>query len=212
MSEVTLWLDTNVAWSAQNVRTLGKLALKKGVRVVVHAHVYLENWRQMRVEKKEAFSAQLIITLLKQYKITVFEMVLSQTVAERWGELLAKRYPAADDWSKAKLRSIKARLDDETSIREKKPPMTTDWLVALAVESRATQRFNEDDLVELKARGCLAEVQGAKRVTRPCQLEDEAMGRRQQRIVAVEDRDRGVVVTVLRWGSRAMRMPAWKKP
>jgi hypothetical protein len=157
MSEVTLWLDTNVARSVQNVRTLGKLALKKGVRVVVHAHVYLENWRQMRVEKKEAFSAQLIITLLEQYKITVFEMVLSQTVAERWGDLLAKRYPAADDWPKAKLKSIKARLDDETSIREKKPPMTTDWLVALAVEEHDGYVAVEDKGVEWDA------LRGAKR-------------------------------------------------
>lgn len=81
-------------------------------------------------------------------------------------------------------------------------------LVALAVESRATQRFNEDDLLELKARGCLAEGQGAKLVTRPCQLEDEAMGRRQQRIVEEENRARGVILT---WAAHNLARKAGRR-
>lgn len=81
-------------------------------------------------------------------------------------------------------------------------------LVALAVESRATQRFNEDDLLELKARGCLAEGQGAKVVTRPCQLEDEAMSRRQQRIVEEENRARGVILT---WAAHNLARKAGRR-
>ena len=66
-----------------------------------------------------------------------------------------------------------------------------------ALEARSLQRFNEDDLLELKNASCLAEGLGAKVVARPCALldEDPAARRRLARVVQEENRSRQVILT-----------------
>jgi hypothetical protein len=132
MNNPCLWLDSNVAWSPGKVRALATLAEKKGVRVVVHAQVHLEIWRQRNVRDGAEFDAQMIGSFLHQLGIQVFDAMLDRTAAERWGERLAQRY--GNEWPRAKLEAVKARLPDGTSLPARRVPMTTDWLVALAVE------------------------------------------------------------------------------
>lgn len=132
MSNPSLWLDTNVARSPRRVKELARLAQKKGVRVVVHAHVHLEIWRQRHVELKEKFSEEIVRSTLEQLGFQVFDVTLDRAAAERWGERLARRYE--DGWASAKLSAVRARLPEGTTLPAKKVPMTTDWLVALAVE------------------------------------------------------------------------------
>jgi hypothetical protein len=66
-----------------------------------------------------------------------------------------------------------------------------------ALEARGLQRFNEDDLLELKDAACLAEGLGAKVVVRPCALmeTDPAAKRRLARVVKEENRSRQVILT-----------------
>lgn len=70
-------------------------------------------------------------------------------------------------------------------------------LEALALEARATQRFNEDDIGELKTAGCLAETLAAQVARRECTLEsqDAAVARRLARIVDEENRARRNILT-----------------
>lgn len=66
-----------------------------------------------------------------------------------------------------------------------------------ALEARGLQRFNEDDLLDLKNARCLAEGLGAKVVPRPCALldQDPAARRRLDRVVREENRSRQVILT-----------------
>jgi hypothetical protein len=66
-----------------------------------------------------------------------------------------------------------------------------------ALEARSLQRFNEDDVIELKDAACLAEGLGAKVVARPCALldQDPAAERRLARVVKEENRARRVLMT-----------------
>lgn len=134
MSEVSLWLDTNVAWSPAKVRQLAALARRKGVRVVVHAQVHLEIWRQRHVKDGEKFSSNLVESFLRQLGIEVFDVALDRAAAEKWGEMLARRYPTDEAWRGAKLQAVKATLPDEAVVPAHRVPMTTDWLIALAIE------------------------------------------------------------------------------
>lgn len=70
----------------------------------------------------------------------------------------------------------------------------------LALRARALQRFNEDDLLELKAGGCLLETLAARIAPRECNLvrEDAAVQRRRSRVIEEENRARGVLV---RWAA-----------
>src|SRR5262245_31747944 len=72
------------------------------------------------------------------------------------------------------------------------PAASFEKLRAEALEARGLQRFNEDDLLELKNAKCLAEGLGAKVVPRPCALmeQDPAAQRRLQRVVKEENRAR----------------------
>lgn len=135
MSNPSLWLDTNVAWSPGKVKDLATLAGKKGVRVVVHAQVHLEIWRQRNVKDGPDFDAQLVESYLQQLGIQVFDVMLDRAAAERWGERLAKRYDKG--WPDAKLSAVKAQLPAGTKLPSHRVPMTTDWLIALAVEDDA---------------------------------------------------------------------------
>lgn len=94
-------------------------------------------------------------------------------------------------------------LDDQlasaASVRANEDPTGVSFarLEALALEGRATQRFNEDDITELKVAGCLAETLTARLVRRECTLEgqDEAVPRRLARIVTEENRARRDILT-----------------
>src|SRR5690349_19216096 len=92
------------------------------------------------------------------------------------------------------------RLDDElvwaSSVRAAGDlARSFDALKAEAIEQRALQRFNEDDLVELKSVKCIAEALDASVVVRPCELArvDAAAERRIQRVVREENKARGAI-------------------
>lgn len=94
------------------------------------------------------------------------------------------------------------RLDDElvhaSSVRggAGSPPTSYEGVKAEAIEHRAIQRFNEDDLAELKGAGCIAERLDATVVDRPCALAepDDGVRRRVARVVKEENRARGAIV------------------
>jgi hypothetical protein len=69
-----------------------------------------------------------------------------------------------------------------------------------ALQARAVQRFNEGDLEELKAAGCVAETLGAELAARPCEAvqRDPTWDRRRTRIVEEENRARA---TLMRWAA-----------
>ncbi|MCB9654356.1 MAG: hypothetical protein H6729_09540 [Deltaproteobacteria bacterium] len=71
---------------------------------------------------------------------------------------------------------------------------------SLALGARALQQFNEDDLVALKAGGCVVEAVGAVVTSRACTAarEDPALARRLKRVTDEENRCRG---TILRWAA-----------
>jgi hypothetical protein len=137
MGRPTLWLDSNVAVSPQSVRELAARARVKGLRVVVPAQVHLEICRQVRTRTGANFSPALIDTFLAQLGIEIVEARLDKLTAERWAEMLSLRYPTMENWKTAKLVSVKAKLPDEATLPAARVPMTTDWWIALAVESNA---------------------------------------------------------------------------
>lgn len=70
-------------------------------------------------------------------------------------------------------------------------------LRAEALDQRAVQRFNEDDLLELKKAHCIAEGLDAAVVARPCSAAgaDPAVARRLARVVEEENRARRAILT-----------------
>jgi hypothetical protein len=137
MAEVTLWLDTSVAWSAAKVREIAELASAKGIKVVVHAQVHLETCRQMREAAAKAgksFSPERVRSFLQQLDIQVAQMIFDELKAEQWAELLHRRYPTSKAWKSAKLSTVKARLPPKAQVPVEEVPMTTDWWIALEVE------------------------------------------------------------------------------
>jgi predicted kinase len=109
----TLWIDSDVARSVPKVRQLAELALAKGVKVVIHAQVHLEQCRQVRAEaarKGRPFSQERIQAFLDQLTIEVAEAMIDRATAEAWAELIHQRFPADDAWKRAKLDAVRARL------------------------------------------------------------------------------------------------------
>lgn len=87
------------------------------------------------------------------------------------------------------------------SVRGSRPePTDLEGLKSLAVDARALQRFNEDDVLELKRAGCLSERSDARIAAETCELtaRDESASRRVERIVREENRSRG---HILRWAA-----------
>jgi hypothetical protein len=73
---------------------------------------------------------------------------------------------------------------------------------ALAISSRALQKFNEDDLDELIRNGCIEEAPGGMVEARQCSAtSDETVARRLQRVVREENNARG---HILRWAAYSM--------
>jgi hypothetical protein len=69
-------------------------------------------------------------------------------------------------------------------------------LEAEAIEARSVQRFNEDDVGELKSQGCFAEGLSAKLIAHGCDaVADAAVGRRRDRILGEENKARAVILT-----------------
>jgi hypothetical protein len=137
MAEITLWLDTSVAWSASRVRVIANLAQAKGIKVVVHAQAHLETCRQTReaaARDGKDFSADRIRSFLEQLEIEVADGSFDQATVEAWAELLHLRYPTSKDWRRAKFLTVKASLPPEAHISVESVPMTTDWLMALEAE------------------------------------------------------------------------------
>lgn len=135
----TLWLDSSVAFSATKVRTIGELARAKEVKVVVSAHIHLEQYRKTRevaARKGDSFSVLRFRSVLATFNIEVADLHMDMLAAEAWGELLHVRYPSSDAWKAAKLACVRARLPGDTTLPGERVPMTTDWLIALEVERR----------------------------------------------------------------------------
>lgn len=82
------------------------------------------------------------------------------------------------------------------------PPGSFEALKSAALDARGLQRFNEDDLRELKSQGCIAEAQDATVVPRPCPLTaaDAARARTEKRVVSEENKSRAVI---LEWATHA---------
>ena len=147
MSDTELWIDSDVARSAAKVRRLGELAHQKGVKVVVHAQVHLEQCRQVRehaARAGKAFSPRMMESFLDQLGIEIADATTDRATAEAWAELLHLRYPTSGAWKDAKLRAVRARLPDEATVPADRVPFTTDWLVALEVERRGAFIAVED--------------------------------------------------------------------
>jgi hypothetical protein len=139
-----LWLDSSVLRQLKrsDLRRLADLARKKGVSVVVHAHIHLEYCRYLRGSMRARgmeFSPSFVHTSLDQLEIKVADARLDREAAEAWAELLDHRYPDESAWKVAKLESIRARMPGEARLRPNEIPMTTDWLVALEVERQGAR-------------------------------------------------------------------------
>ncbi|KYF65766.1 hypothetical protein [Sorangium cellulosum] len=112
---------------------------------MVHAQVYLEMRRQRRVLHGDGFKETLFDGLLQQLPIRVIDIHLDQPTAARWADALCRRYPTDAAWELAKHRTLGGELNADFKIAPGKMPMTTDWLIALAVEDDETSRIITHD-------------------------------------------------------------------
>jgi hypothetical protein len=132
----TLWLDTSVVWQATKLREIAALAKRSGVKVVIPAQVHMESYRQQRTARGDRFSADIFRGILEELRVEIAEMTLDAQTAEKWGEILHRRYPSEEAWRAAKLSCVKTRLPQEVTFQAERVPMTTDWLMALEIERR----------------------------------------------------------------------------
>ncbi|WP_437734783.1 hypothetical protein [Sorangium sp. So ce1335] len=140
-----LWIDTNAARNPRAIRDLCRLARSRGVEVVVHAQVYLERRRQQRAHLGDRFLETAFDDFLTQHRIRVVDIHLDQATAARWADDLCERYPTDAAWELAKHRTLGGELSADFKIVPGKMPMTTDWLIALAVEDDAASRIITQD-------------------------------------------------------------------
>ena len=140
-----LWLDSTVARIPRQIEDLSDLATPRGIKIVVSAHIYLEQYRRERTRSGERFSIEIFNGFLKRLGLEVMEISLTRQLAERWGERLYKSYPTNDLWQGAKRKSVKAKLPDGAINERHRIPMTADWLVALQVEDDAEGYVVTDD-------------------------------------------------------------------
>lgn len=140
-----LWVDTNRARSAIKLRELGLLAQRKQVEIVVHAQVYLETRRQQRVRLGAGFNEQMFDDFLTTAKIVVHEVVFDKPTATSFADALHRRYPTHKDWELAKQKTLGGELRADFKVEPGKMPMTTDWLIALAVELDPESRILTED-------------------------------------------------------------------
>lgn len=69
-------------------------------------------------------------------------------------------------------------------------PPSFDMIKAQALQQRAIQRFNEDDLLELKTGGCIAETLQATVVGRACKRTEQEASAKKRAIRVVEEENR----------------------
>ncbi|WP_437317853.1 hypothetical protein [Sorangium sp. So ce385] len=112
---------------------------------MIHAQVYLERRRQQHVESGEQFSGTAFDDFLMVHRIRVVDIHLDQPTAARWADELCQRYPTDAEWELAKHRTLGGELIADFKIIPGKMPMTTDWLIALAVEEDAESRIITHD-------------------------------------------------------------------
>jgi|SRR6185503_12846239 len=139
-----LWIDTNQARDVIKLSDLCRLAKRKEVEVVVHAQVYLERRRQQRVALGAEFDDLVFDGFLRK-RITVFEHVLNQRTAAGFADVLHLRYPTDQAWELAKQRTLGGELRAAFRVEPGQMPMTTDWLIALAVEADPASRIITHD-------------------------------------------------------------------
>ena len=140
-----LWIDTNKARSADRLTGLARLARRKQVEVVIHAQVYLEARRQERVRRGAAFNELLFDDFLLTQKIVVHDLVFDQATAATFADALHRRYPTNEAWEHAKKQTLGGELRAGFKVEPGKMPMTTDWLIALAVELDPESRIITED-------------------------------------------------------------------
>lgn len=140
-----LWIDTNKTRSAIKLRDLARLARRKQVEIVIHAQVYLETRRQRRVKLGDQFDDQLFDSFLVTENIAVREMVLDQATAAAFADALHRGYPTHESWELAKKQTLGGELRADFKVEPGKMPMTTDWLIALAVELDPDSRIITED-------------------------------------------------------------------
>ena len=86
------------------------------------------------------------------------------------------------------------------------PASAASALAAEALEARAMQRFNQDDVAELKAAGCLAETLAAQLAPRRCALiDDQTVVRRRARVIQQENAARR---SLLAWAGATLAVQA----
>ncbi len=150
-----LWIDTNEARSVVNLRDLCALAKPKNVQIVIHAQVYLERRRQMRVRcaaERKPFSEAAFDGFLTQEGINVPALILDQNTASVWADELYQRYPAEGDWEVAKKKALGGELRAGFQVLPGDIPMTTDWLISLIVEADTSSHIvNRDGGEEWRA-------------------------------------------------------------
>lgn len=129
-----LWIDTNKTRSAKKLHELAHLARRKQVEIVIHAQVYLETRRQRRVQLGSGFDEAVFDGFLLAEKIAVRPIVLDQVTAATFADALHRRYPTHESWERAKKRTLGGELRAGFEVEPGRMPMTTDWLIALAVE------------------------------------------------------------------------------
>lgn len=139
-----LWFDTNTLWRRPSEqRELTELARSRGFSPVVSAQVYLEDRRQTRVRSAalgRPFDERVNDALFSQL-YEVIDVPLDRATAARWADRLAVRYPGPDAWKQAKRATLGGKLRDAFEVLPAHLPMTTDWLIALAVEDDAQSRI-----------------------------------------------------------------------
>lgn len=146
-----LWIDTNCARSAVKIAGLARIARAKGVRVRMSPQVYLERRRQMRVECEErggTFHPAAFDDFLTQHDIEVPPLGFDQRTAESWADMLYRRYPTSGAWETAKQRTLGGQMRAGFEVLPGDMPMTTDWLIALTVESDPAARIITHDTGE----------------------------------------------------------------
>jgi hypothetical protein len=150
-----LWIDTNQARSVTDLRKLCSLARSKDVQIVIHAQVYLERRRQMRVEcaaNGRPFVEAIFDGFLAQEGIKVPAFLFDQKTVSEWADVLYRRYPEKGAWEAAKKQALGGELRAGFQVLPGDMPMTTDWLISLVVEGDTSSRIiSRDDGEEWRA-------------------------------------------------------------
>jgi len=81
------------------------------------------------------FKPELFDSFLEESGILVFEMHVVRSTAAEWADKLFERYPTHEEWESAKKATLGGDLSRGFVVLPGQMPMTTDWLVALQVES-----------------------------------------------------------------------------